>query len=115
MLKTIEDFQQFSKGQFEAATQSATALSNGMQQLVAEATDLSKKSFEHGTDVLQKLFGTRSVEAAMQIQLDYAKAAYEDAISGATKIGGIVTATAQDVMKPIESMMTQAQSAARGV
>ena len=113
MFKTVEDFQTFSKGQFEAATQSATALSNGMQQIVAEATDFSKKSFETGSDVLQKLFGTRSIESAMQIQIDYAKASYESAVNEASKIGGIVQTTAQDVLKPLEGMMAQVQGAAR--
>ncbi len=100
MFKTIEDFQKFSKDQFEAATQSATALSNGMQQIVAEATDFSKKSFETGTDAMQKLFGIKSFESAIQLQMDFAKAAYESAVSEATKIGGIVTTTTQDVLKP---------------
>ena len=113
MFKTIEDFQKFSKDQFDAATQSATALSNGVQQIVAEASDYSKKSFETGTDLVQKLFGSRSIETAMQIQIDYAKSAYETAMSEASKIGGIVTATTQDVLKPIESIMAQAQGAAR--
>lgn len=115
MFKTIEDLQRFSKDQFEAAAQSATAFSNGMQQIVAEATDFSKKSFESNTDVMQKLFGTKSIEGVIQIQLDYAKAAYENAVSEATKIGGIVTATAQDVMKPIEGIVAQAQGAARAM
>ena len=113
MFKTVEEFQKFSKDQFDAATQSATALSNGVQQMVAEASDYSKKSFETGTDLVQKLFGSRSIETAMQIQIDYAKAAYETAMSEASKIGGIMTATTQDVLKPIEGMMTQAQGAAR--
>ena len=115
MFKTIEDFQKFSKDQFEAASQSATAFSNGMQQIVAEATEFSKKSFDTGSDVVQRLFGTRSIEGAMQIQLDYAKAAYENALSEASKLGGIVTSTAQDVMKPLEGMLPQAQGSARSM
>ena len=115
MFKTIEDFQKFSKDQFDAATQSATALSNGVQQIVAEASDYSKKSFETSTDLMQKLFGTKSFETAIQIQMDYAKSAYESAVSEATKIGGIVTTTTQDVLKPIEAIVSQAQGAARAV
>lgn len=113
MFKTIEDFQKFSKDQFDAATQSATALSNGVQQIMSEATDYSKKSLETSTDYVQKLFGTRSVETAIQMQINFAKSAYESAVSEATKIGGIVTATTQDVLKPIEGIMAQAQGAAR--
>lgn len=113
MFKTIEDFQKFSKDQFDAATQSAAALSNGVQQIVAEASDYSKRSLETGTDVMQKLFGSKSLDATIQIQMDYAKSAYETAVSEASKIGGIVTATTQDLLKPIESLMAQAQGATR--
>ena len=115
MFKTIEDFQKFSKDQFDAATQSATALTNGMQQLATEASEYSKKSFETSTDVVQKLFGSKSIETAIQIQVEYAKAAYDNALSEATRIGGIMTTTTQEVLKPIESIMTQAQGAARAV
>ena len=115
MFKTIEDFQKFSKDQFDAATQSATALTVGMQQIVAEASEYSKKSLETSTDVVQKLLGTKSIETAIQIHVDYAKAAYESAFSEATRIGGIMRTTTQDVLKPIESIMTQAQGAVRAV
>ncbi len=113
MFKTIEDFQKISKDQFEAATQSASALSNGMQQVVAEASEYSKKSFETGSDFMQKLVGIRSIEAAVQIQMEYAKTAFETAMGEANKIGGIVASTAQDAMRPLEGVMAQAQSAAR--
>lgn len=113
MFKTVEDFQKFSKDQFDAATRSATALSNGLQQIVTEASDFSKKSIETNTEVMQKLFGNKSIEGAIQIQMDYAKTAYESAMSEATKIGGILTATTQDVLKPIEGMMAQAKGAAQ--
>ena len=115
MFKSIEDFQRFSKEQFEAATLSATVLSNGMQRIVAETSDYSKKSFETGSDVMQKLFSIRSVEGAVQIQMDFAKSAFETAVSEASKIGGIVASTAQDAIKPMEGMMAQAQGAARAL
>lgn len=115
MFRTIEDLQKFSKDQFEAATQSATALSNGMQQIVAEATDFSKKSFDTSTDTMQKLFGTKSLEGAIQIQMEYAKIAYESAVSEASKLGSIVTATTQDVLKPLEAIVAQTQGAARAM
>lgn len=113
MFKTIEDFQKFSKDQFDAATQSATALSNGFQQIVAEASDFSKRSFENGTDLMQKLVGTKSVETAMQIQMEFAKSSYESAVSEATKLGGMMSSTAQDAFKPIEGAFTHAQNAVR--
>lgn len=115
MFKTVEDFQKFSRDQFDAATRSATALSNGLQQIVAEASEFSKASIETNTEVMHKLFGNKSIEGAIQIQMDYAKSAYQSAVNGAGRIGGILTATAQDVLKPIEGIVAQAQGAAQAV
>ncbi len=44
MLKTVEDFQKLSKEQFEAATKSATALSQAFQHVASESAAFSKKS-----------------------------------------------------------------------
>ena len=46
MFKNLEDLQQFSKDQLDAATVTATTLSKGAQQIAVEATDYSKKSLE---------------------------------------------------------------------
>jgi phasin family protein len=113
MFKSIEDLQKFSKEQFDAAAQSATAFSNGFQQLLAETTEFSKKSFETNTDAVQKLFGSRSVDRAFQVHMDYTKAAYESMIAESSKISGIMSSTAQDVFKPLEGVLAQVQNAVR--
>ena len=57
MFKNIEDLQAFSKDQLESAQATATALTKGVQQIAAEATDFSKKSLETQTAFVEKLFG----------------------------------------------------------
>ena len=113
MFKTVEEFQAFSKGQFDAATRSATAFSNSLQLLATETAEFTKKSMETGTDAMQKLMGTRSVESALQVQIDYAKSAYDSVVAEGSKIGGLMTAAAQDVFKPLEGAFADAQVAAR--
>ena len=113
MFKSIEDFQKLSKDQFDAASQSATALSNGMQLLATETAEFTKKHFENSSETVQKLFGSRSIETAMQIQMDYAKSAYENIVAESNKIGSLMQTTAKDVFKPMEGIMAQVQSAVR--
>ena len=48
-----------------------------MQDIAAESTDYSKKTFAAGTAMFEKLLGARSVESAIQIQTEFAKQAYE--------------------------------------
>ena len=77
MFKNIEDFQKFSKEQLEVATESASTLSKGVQAIVTETSEYSKKSFESSSALIEKLLGAKTFESAIQIQTDYAKTSYE--------------------------------------
>ena len=114
MFKSVEDFQKFSAGQMEAAAQSASVLTQGLQQLFAETTGLSKKTVETGTDAFQNLMASRSFDRAVEVQMNFAKSTYDSMVSGSTKIGGIVSTTAQDLFKPLEGAFTKMQDTARG-
>jgi hypothetical protein len=113
MFKSVEAFQQFSTQQMEAAAASATALTNGMQQIFAETTALSKKTVETGTDALQSLISSPSVDRAFQVQIEFAKTALDSMVAGSSRLGSIVSATAQDMVRPLEGAFQRAQAAAR--
>ncbi len=102
MFKSVESLQQISRSQMEATTQSAAALSRGMQQIAAEASDLSKKSMEETSAVFGKLMGVKSIESMMEIQSDYAKTSYETMMAGMTRMGDLMTSLAKDAYKPFE-------------
>jgi hypothetical protein len=98
---TLEDFQKFSKDQFEAFTAASATLSKGLQDIATESTDYSKKAFAAGTAMYEKLLGARSVETAIQIQTEFAKQAYEGFVAQATKVSELYTRVASDAMKPV--------------
>lgn len=114
MFKSFEDLQKFSAEQIEAATQSVTILAQGVQQVFSETTALSRQTVETGSDAFQNLLGSRSFDRAVKVQIDYARSAYTTMASGSSKIGGIVTATAQDMVKPLEGAFARMQGAPRG-
>jgi phasin family protein len=115
MFKNLEDLQQFSKEQLDAATVTATTLSKGAQQIAVEATDYSKKSLESSTAFFEKLFGAKSLDTAMEIQSAYAKTSYESFVAQATKIGEIYTNIAKEAFKPVEAAFAKVQTAAQSV
>ena len=115
MFKSVEDFQKFSKDQLEAATQSATALGHGVQQLLTETTELSKKSIETGTDAFQSLMASRSMDRAIQVQMEFARTAYDSMMAGSHKFNGILSATAQEMFKPIEGAFHKIKDTTTGV
>ena len=113
MFKNIEDLQAFSKDQLESASATATALTKGVQQIAAEATEFSKKSLETQTAFVEKLFGAKSFDSAIQIQQDYAKSSYETLVAQATKFGELYTSLAKEAFKPVEAAVAKAQSFAK--
>jgi hypothetical protein len=111
MIKNLEDIQKFSKDNMDATMKSFGMLSKATQAIAAEVADYSKKSFEDGTKVMEKLLGAKSLDKAIEIQTDYAKTAYEGFVAQATKIGELYADLAKETYKPFESYMVKAAPA----
>ena len=109
MVKNFEDLQQVSKENVDLAMKSMGAVSKSAQAIAAEIADYSKKSFEDSTAALEKLFGVKSVEKAIELQTEYAKTAYEGFVAEATKIGEMYSGLAKESYKPFETMMAKAK------
>jgi phasin family protein len=109
MVKNLEDLQQVSKENMDIAMKSMGAVSKSAQAIVAEVADYSKKSFEESTAALEKLFGVKSLEKAIELQTEFAKTAYEGFVAEATKIGELYADLAKESYKPFETMMAKAK------
>jgi hypothetical protein len=109
MVKNFEDLQQVSKENVDLAVKSMGAVSKSARAIATEIADYSKKSFEESTSALEKLFGVKSIEKAIELQTEYAKSAYEGFVAEATKIGEMYTARAKETYKPFEFMMAKAK------
>ncbi len=109
MVKNFDDLQQVSKENVDLAMKSVGTVSKSAQAIATEIADYSKKSFEESTAALEKLFGVKSIEKAIEVQTAYAKGAYEGFVAEATKIGDMYTAMAKETYKPFESMMAKAK------
>jgi hypothetical protein len=100
----IENVQKFGKDNVEAALKSFSAVSKGVQEVVVEAADYAKKSFEQGSAAFEKLLGAQTVENAIRIQSDYVTASYEGLVAQSKKVGDIVTNAAKEAFKPYEAV-----------
>ncbi|MGE0847898.1 MAG: phasin family protein [Flavobacteriaceae bacterium] len=49
----------------------------------------------------------KSFDKAVEVQTDYAKAAYEDFVGQATKINEMIVGMAKDVYKPFETAVAK--------
>jgi hypothetical protein len=107
MIKNFDEIQQFSKENVDATMKSFGAVSKGAQAIAVEVADYSKKSFEEGTQVFEKLAGVKSVEKAIELQQAYLKDAYEGFVAEATKIGQLYTDLAKEAYKPFEGYVAK--------
>jgi hypothetical protein len=108
-MKNFDDLQQVGKENVDLAMKSMGTLTKGSQAIAVEVADYSKKAFEDGTAALEKLFGVKSVEKAIELQTEYAKTAYEGFVAKATKIGELYADLAKETYKPFESMLAKAK------
>lgn len=109
MVKNFEELQQTSKESIDLAMKSMGNVSKSAQAIAAELADYSKKSFEEGTALMEKLFGAKSLEKAIEVQSEYAKAAYEGFVAETNKLGEMYSALAKETYKPFETMMAKAK------
>jgi hypothetical protein len=107
MLKNFEDIQKLGKDNVDVAVKQFGTVSKGWQAIATEVADYSKKSFEDGSAALEKLFGAKSVEKAIEVQSDYVKTAYEGFVAEATKLGELYTDLAKESYKPLEGFLAK--------
>ena len=107
--KATEDFQKKSKDNYEALARPYGEVNKGLQLIGTRMTDYSKKAFEDGTAALEKMFGVKSFDKAIEVQTEYAKTAYEGFMAEASKIGEMYAGLAKETYKPFESLMGKAK------
>ena len=110
-LKNIDELQKYSKDNIDAALKSLNAVSKSVQAIALETADYSKKSFEQGSAAMEKLFGAKSVDKAIEIQSEYVKSAYETFMNQATKFGELYADLAKETYKPLEGVIAKVNSA----
>lgn len=103
MAATFESVQKIGKEQFDAMSAASAAVTKGWQNIAAETTDYSKKSFEKSRVLAEKLISVKKIDEVLELQSEFAKSAYEDFVAEATKLGEMYSAIAKEAMKPIES------------
>ena len=112
MFKNIEDVQTFGKEQMETVTATATTFTKGMQEIAAQTSDYSKKSFEATQGLVEKMIGVKSIDKAFELQTEFSKQAYEGFVAQSTKVADLYTSLMKEAFKPVEAAFAKAQAAA---
>jgi hypothetical protein len=108
MVKDFDELQRLGKDNMDLTMRSFGAVSKSAQAIAVEVTDYSKKSFEQGSQAVERLFGAKSLDKAIEVQSDYAKTAYEDFVAQAGKLGSLYAELAKESFKPLEGYFARA-------
>jgi phasin family protein len=103
MAANLDDVQKFGKENMDATMRSFSATSKGVQAIAVEVTNYSKKSFEEGSAALEKLFGAKTLDRAIEIQSDYVKTAFESFLAESAKLSELYADLAKEAYKPFEN------------
>lgn len=109
MNPNFEDVQKISKDNLDLAAKSAGAMGKGFQAIAVEVADYSKKSFEDGSAHMEKLFGVKTLDKAIEIQSNFVKSSYETYVARMTKLGELYADLAKESYKPIETAISKAK------
>ena len=87
MVKTFDYMQKTTNANVDEAMRSFEGATKVTQAIASQIADYSKRSFEHGTKTMENLLSAKSLDKAIEVQTEYAKAAYEGYVSHARKPG----------------------------
>jgi hypothetical protein len=111
MTPTFEDFQKTAKDNMDAAVKAFGLYTKNAQTVAAETADYAKKAYEANTAHVEKLFGVKTLDKAVELNTEFAKSAYEGFVAQSTKIGNLYADFAKEAMKPVEAAFAKVKTA----
>ncbi|MCA3596113.1 MAG: phasin family protein [Methylobacterium sp.] len=108
MMNAFEDIQKYGKDNLDLAMKAFGVQQKGVQAIATEVADYSKKAVESGSAQFEKLLGVKTLDKAIELQAEFAKASYEGYVAHATKVGELVTELAKEATKPLETIFAKA-------
>jgi hypothetical protein len=107
MIMKPEELQKLGQSNMDNTMKMFGDMTKNFQAIASEITDYNKKSFEDGTQTMEKLMGVKSIEQAVEIQTTFAKRAYDNYMAQMTRVGTMYTDIAKEAVKPMATAFQQ--------
>jgi phasin family protein len=114
MTNVVEQIQQATKDQGDAAMASAQTLATSVQTIATAHADYAKKAMQEGSDFFAKLTSVKEPAKVMELHSEYVKNAYETFVAEAKKISELYTDLFQADNKAARSVDDEEQSSLIG-
>jgi phasin family protein len=106
-MTNLEQMQQATKEQSDAAMASAHTVAASVQAITAAYSDYTKKALADGSEFVTKLASLKSPTDVMALQSEYAKTAYESFVAESKKIAELYADLAKQAYKPLEGLVAK--------
>jgi phasin family protein len=107
MTNVVEQIQQATKDQGDAAMASAQTLATAVQTIATADADYAKKAMQDGSEFISQLTSVKEPAKVMELHSEYVKSAYETFVSEAKKISELYTDFFKQTTKPLEALITK--------
>lgn len=104
-LKSMDELTEMTRANVDALMVSAKAATTGIEQLMAHLTEASKKSFEGTTAMMKTLATAKTPNDLMQLQSDFAKTQFDEAVAQYSKMTEMMVKLAGEVMEPVQNQV----------
>jgi phasin family protein len=105
IMKSMTDMTEFAKGNVEAMMASARAAQAGAEALGAAVAEASRKRFEEAQGAWKAMAAVKSPGELIQLQNDFAKTQFDQAVSAWSQMSETMLKYAGDVVQPLSSRM----------
>ena len=103
MSRSFGKLTSFHKETLEALMESATLAGKGTEKVAGELTTYAKSSGEAFSSAIKAIAGSKTLQAAFEAQMDYAKSSFESYVAEMTKVNDILLASAREAFEPLQA------------
>ncbi len=108
MMKTTEQFVQFSQGNVEALVKSSQIMASGFQEMTKLMASHAQSSLDHTMSTFKAMTSVKSIKEAVDLQTAYAKDAMEKAVAESGKLTEHSMKLAEQALAPISARVNAA-------
>ena len=101
--KGFEKLTSFHKETLEALMESATLAGKGGEKIAGELTTYAKSSGEAFSSAIKTIAGSKTLQAAFEAQMDYAKSSFESYVAQMTKVNDMILSSAKEAFEPLQA------------
>ncbi len=106
MSNGFETFQRLGKTNVDSAMRSAEAVTKGLQTIAAETSEFSRRSLDASASAFARLTAAGTLDNAVAVQSEYARAVYDDYVGQVFRFGEIVADMAESAARPYRTLFT---------